>query len=99
MTRSMTLVLAALLAAPAGAQDPPVAASEKRPDELKTFINPDAKDTNTKLDLLIHTLYEVNQQLVNLQFAQRYGDRIRMEPADDPERREGPGAGLALHAR
>lgn len=51
----------------------------RRADELHTFINPDADDVATKLDLLIHTLYEVNQKLVTLTFMQRYGDRIRME--------------------
>lgn len=77
MKNSITmLALAALLAAPAGdAQQAP----ERRPDELQTFINPDAKDTQTKLDLLIHNLYEVNQKLVTLTFMQRYGDRIAME--------------------
>lgn len=84
MTPPMTVLLAALLAAPAGAQEAPAAAPERRPDELKTYINPDAKDTNTKLDLIIHTLYEVNQRLVNLTFAQRYGDRIRMERVQIP---------------
>src|SRR5688572_20170790 len=84
MTGSTTFLLGAfLLAAPAGAQEAP-AASEQRADELKTFINPDAKDTSTKLDLIIHTLYEVNQRLVNLQFAQRHGDRIRMDRVEIP---------------
>jgi dipeptidyl aminopeptidase/acylaminoacyl peptidase len=84
MTHSTTFLLAALLVAPVAAQDAPPASPERRPDELKAYINPDAKDTNTKLDLIIHTLYEVNQRLVNLQFAQRYGDRIRMERAQIP---------------
>jgi dipeptidyl aminopeptidase/acylaminoacyl peptidase len=56
-----------------------VAGVERRADELQTFINPDAKDTQTKLDLLIHTNYEINQKLVALTFTQRYGERIRME--------------------
>ncbi|NJO12452.1 MAG: S9 family peptidase [Gammaproteobacteria bacterium] len=51
----------------------------RRADELQTFINPDAKDTQTKLDLLVHHLYEVNQKLVAVTFHQRYGERIRME--------------------
>jgi len=51
----------------------------RRADELQTFINPDSKDSQVKLDLLIHTLYEVNQKLVAVTFNQRYGDRIRME--------------------
>lgn len=59
------------------AQEP--ATAERRADELQTFINIDAKDTNTKLDLLIHQMYEVNQKLVAVTFGQRYGDRIRME--------------------
>jgi dipeptidyl aminopeptidase/acylaminoacyl peptidase len=72
-------VLAALIAAPpAGAQEAP-GTPARRADELQTFINPDAKDTQTRLDLLIHTLYEVNQKLVGVTFNQRYGDRIRME--------------------
>lgn len=53
--------------------------SGRRADELQAFINPDSKDSQVKLDLLIHTLYEVNQKLVAVTFNQRYGDRIRME--------------------
>lgn len=79
MSRSLTVLLATLLAASAAAQEPAAPDQERRPDELKAFINPDAKDTNTKLDLLIHTLYEVNQRLVNLQFVQRYGEHVRMD--------------------
>jgi dipeptidyl aminopeptidase/acylaminoacyl peptidase len=71
------LLLALAVSSPCRAQEPEP--SERRADELATFINPDAKDANTKLDLLIHTLYEVNQRLVSVQFGQRYGDRIRME--------------------
>jgi dipeptidyl aminopeptidase/acylaminoacyl peptidase len=54
-------------------------ANARRADELQSFINPDAKDTATKLDLLVHNLYEVNQKLVAITFNQRYGDRIRMD--------------------
>jgi dipeptidyl aminopeptidase/acylaminoacyl peptidase len=75
-------VLGALLlaASVARGQEP----EARRPDELQTFINPDAKDVISKLDLLVHTLYEVNQKLVTLTFMQRYGDRIRMERAMVP---------------
>jgi dipeptidyl aminopeptidase/acylaminoacyl peptidase len=72
LTAAMTLAQA-----PARAQDS--APESRRSDELQTFINPDAKDTQTKLDLLIHTNYEINQKLVAVLFTQRYGDRIRME--------------------
>jgi dipeptidyl aminopeptidase/acylaminoacyl peptidase len=51
----------------------------RREGDLQTFINPEANDLNTKLELLQQTLYEVNQKLTNLTFMQRYGDRIRME--------------------
>ncbi len=65
-------------AMPSHAEDA-AAAPARRGDELQTFINPDAKDTQTKLDLLIHLQYEVNQKLIAVTFNQRYGDRIRME--------------------
>ena len=78
MLRALIVLLAGSLAASAAAQEAPTPEG-RRPDELKAFINPDARDTGTKLDLLIHTLYEVNQRLVNVTFVQRYGDRIRMD--------------------
>ena len=51
----------------------------RREGDLQTFINPEASDLNTKLEVLQQTLYEVNQKLTNLTFMQRNGDRIRME--------------------
>src|SRR5262249_18679721 len=51
----------------------------RREGDLQTFINPEANDLNTKLEVLQQSLYEVNQKLTNLTFLQRYGDRIRME--------------------
>lgn len=51
---------------------------DRRPDELKRYLNMDAKDIDTRLDLIIHTLYEVNQKVITLSFIQRYGDRIQM---------------------
>jgi dipeptidyl aminopeptidase/acylaminoacyl peptidase len=77
--------LIALLAPAARSQDP-AATPALREAELQAFINPDAKDVNTKLDLLIHTLYEVNQRLVALQFQQQYGDHIRMEKVQIPNK-------------
>lgn len=60
-------------------------AEERREDQLKTYINIDSSDTNTKLDLLIHTLYEVNQKVTTLSFIQRYGNRITMERVMVPD--------------
>jgi dipeptidyl aminopeptidase/acylaminoacyl peptidase len=57
---------------------------QRREGDLQTFINPEASDLNTKLEVLQQTLYEVNQKLTNLTFMQRYGDRIRMEPVMYP---------------
>jgi dipeptidyl aminopeptidase/acylaminoacyl peptidase len=80
MLRFVMALCACLLAASAGAAESGTSGADaRRGDELQTFINPDAKDLNTKLDLLTHMLYEVNQKLVTLTFMQRYGDRIRME--------------------
>lgn len=73
------LLLSVLAIAPLPSEAQGVPPDTRRADELQTFINPDAKDTQTKLDLLQHTLYEVNQKLVALTFHQRYGDRIRMD--------------------
>ncbi|HET7745955.1 MAG TPA: alpha/beta fold hydrolase [Vicinamibacteria bacterium] len=76
----VSVLCAAVTAAPAAAQDrAPDAPPAPREAELKSFMNIDAKDAATKLDLLVHTLYEVNQKLVAVTFSQRYGDRIRME--------------------
>jgi dipeptidyl aminopeptidase/acylaminoacyl peptidase len=47
--------------------------------DLQAFINPEANDLNTKLEVLQQSLYEVNQKLTNLTFMQRYGDRVRMD--------------------
>jgi dipeptidyl aminopeptidase/acylaminoacyl peptidase len=52
---------------------------QRREGELQSFINPEAKDLDTRVELLQQTLYEVDQKLTSLTFAQRYGDHIRME--------------------
>jgi len=51
----------------------------RREGDLQTFINPEASDLNTKLEVMQQTLYEVNQKVIALTFLQRNGDRIRME--------------------
>jgi dipeptidyl aminopeptidase/acylaminoacyl peptidase len=76
--RGMALAAASLVLAPLvwASQSPQ---AQRREGELQAFINPEAKDLDTKLDVLQQTLYAVDQKLTNLTFAQRYGDRIRME--------------------
>jgi dipeptidyl aminopeptidase/acylaminoacyl peptidase len=61
----------------------------RREGELQTFINPEASDLNTKLELLQQTLYEVNQKVTTLTFLQRNGDRIRMERVMYPNSEHG----------
>lgn len=73
------LPLAPVVIAPAAFAQQAAPAPARREDELQSFINPDAKDTQTRLDLLIHSNYELNQHLIALLFTQRYGERIRME--------------------
>lgn len=76
MKAAVTAVLCVMLGIGAAqAQEP----DNRRPDELKTYLNMDAKDVDTRLNLIIHTLYEVNQKVITLSFMQRYGDKIRME--------------------
>ena len=71
----LTVVCALLVFGSAQAQQSP---DERRPDELKSYLNMDAKDVDTRLDLLTHLLYEVNQKVIALTFTQRYGDTIEM---------------------
>lgn len=77
---AFTMAFLLLAFTSAQAQQP----DDRRPDELKTYLNMDASDANTKLDLIIHTLYEVNQKVITLSFMQRYGDYIKMERAMVP---------------
>jgi dipeptidyl aminopeptidase/acylaminoacyl peptidase len=63
--------------------------AQRREGDLEAFINPEATDLDTKLEVLQHTLYEVNQKLTNLTFKERYGDRIRMERVMYPNSENG----------
>ena len=49
---------------------------DRRADELKVYLDLESKDTNVKLDQILHQLDEVNQKVVTLSFIQRYGDEI-----------------------
>lgn len=46
---------------------------------LSKHINLDADDVETKLDILIHTLYANEQRTIALQFRMEYGDRVDMK--------------------
>jgi dipeptidyl aminopeptidase/acylaminoacyl peptidase len=86
--RLLTLLAAILvLVTLVWAQDAP--RGGRREGDLQTFINPEASDLNTKLEVLQQTLYEVNQKLTNLTFLQCYGDRVRMERVMYPNSEHG----------
>lgn len=51
---------------------------------LDKFINLDAKDTATKLEILQHALYEQEQHIVGLTFATEYAGRIEMKRVSYP---------------
>lgn len=54
---------------------------EKEKDKegtLDKYINLDAKDTATRLDVLTHTLYEQEQRIITLNFHMEYGERVKL---------------------
>lgn len=64
-----------LLFTPAHAQDP----APHKEGALDKYINLDAKDTATRLDVVTHTLYEQEQRIITLNFNMEYGDRVRLK--------------------
>jgi dipeptidyl aminopeptidase/acylaminoacyl peptidase len=76
--RWLALAVAALtLASLVWAQD--AKKGQRNEGQLQSFINPEAKDLDTKLELLQQTLYEVDQKLTNLTFMERNRGRIQMD--------------------
>lgn len=57
---------------------------DRRPDELKRYLDLESQNVNVKLEQILHQLYEVNQKVITLSFIQRYGDEITMERAMVP---------------
>jgi dipeptidyl aminopeptidase/acylaminoacyl peptidase len=57
--------------------------SEKKParaeGDLTKYLNPDAQDLATKLDVVTHALYEQEQHIITLTFMQEYGDRVHLK--------------------
>lgn len=54
-------------------------ADVRQEGDLQPFINADATDTSTRLEVLTHNLYSVEQKLVAVSFRQLHGEHIRME--------------------
>lgn len=55
------------------------AAPLKQQGQLGTYVNMDAKDIGTRLEVLKHALYEQQQQITTLLFLKEYGSKIHME--------------------
>jgi dipeptidyl aminopeptidase/acylaminoacyl peptidase len=64
-----------LLFTPAHAQDP----APHKEGALDKYINRDAKDMATRLDVATHTLYEQEQRIITLNFNMEYGDRVKLK--------------------
>ena len=83
MTASRILLAAvAMTAAVAIAQQP----EASREGDLTKFSNRDTKDVQQRLELLTHTLYSQQQQIITILFRQEYGERIRMRQVAFPAR-------------
>jgi len=71
--RSLIAFLLASFAAIAMAQP-----REPQEGDLTAFANRDTKDVQQRLELLTHTLYAQQQQIIAILFHQEHGDRVRM---------------------
>ena len=69
--RCLFLAVFALSATLAVAQEP-------KEGELDKFMNRDTKDVQQRLELLTHTLYAQQQQIITILFHQEHGERVRM---------------------
>lgn len=76
------LLLASLaLAGAAHAQD-----GAPKEGALDKYINRDAKDTATKLDVVIHSVYEQEQRVIVLNFQLEHGDQVRIKRVAFPSK-------------
>ena len=93
--RSLAAILLASFAATALAQPKPAQpkpapavpaqATTAQEGDLATFANRDTKDVQQRLELLTHTLYAQQQQIITILFRQEFGERIRLIIAPDAE--------------
>ncbi|MGH6693935.1 alpha/beta hydrolase family protein [Sphingopyxis sp.] len=76
--RRGAVAIALLLAsATTAAAAPP--AKAPREGELSTHVNLDARDSETKLEIIQHELFAAQQQAVRIEFMLRYGDAVTMD--------------------
>jgi dipeptidyl aminopeptidase/acylaminoacyl peptidase len=62
----------------AGRKEAAVSKEADKEGALTRYINPDAQDVATKLDVVTHALYEQEQHIITLTFMQEYGDRVHL---------------------
>ncbi len=72
--RSLVAFLLASFAALAMAQP-----AEHQEGDLTAFANRDTKDVQQRLELLTHTLYSQQQEIIAILFHQEHGDRVKMK--------------------
>ncbi len=63
-----------------------IAAAQPAEGELDKFANRDTKDVQQRLELLTHTLYAQQQQIITILFNQTHGDRAKMKQVWIPAR-------------
>jgi dipeptidyl aminopeptidase/acylaminoacyl peptidase len=73
---AVTIALLFASATTAIAAPPAKAAGE---GELSTHVNLDARDAETKLEIIQHELFAAQQQAVRIEFMLRYGDAVTMD--------------------
>lgn len=74
--RALAVLLAAAFSTSAHAAPPKSAPSE---GELSQHVNLDARDAETKLEIIQHELFAAQQQAIRIEFMLRYGDDIVMD--------------------
>lgn len=72
----LTLVCMIACGVPAAAAAPK---APPREGDLSTHVNLDARDAETKLEILQHELFAAQQQAVRIEFMLRYGDSVAMD--------------------
>src|SRR5690606_26336317 len=81
------VAIASCLAGPlaiATGQEPGDAGREE--GDLQSFLDADAEDLSTRLEVLRHALDQADQRMVFLTFLQLHGDRVRAEQVLYPNR-------------
>ena len=63
----------------AGRDRSPSPSRRRSEGDLNKFANRDTKDVQQRLELLTHTLYAQQQQMITILFRQEFGERVKMK--------------------